>query len=171
MSSRSGSDVVAQGSSFFWYYVSSLYENASRGGPLPSGHLRLFLTQLFDSFFPLLADADSVPSPDVVLPCLGLRVRTGGQDPSGPQALVMSGRGWWRSSARCWWAEPIAGVETARRPLMQTFNGPLSRRPTKKCSAAPHASAKVPLGKRRCIGRKPPASTGKTKRRKSNAGP
>lgn len=84
VAARSGSDVVAHGSSFFWYYVSSLYDSAVGGGPIPEGHLRLFLTQLFDSFFPLLADADSValvgPPQDVVLPCLGLRVRTGGQD-------------------------------------------------------------------------------------------
>src|ERR1044071_1356879 len=81
---RSGADIVARGSSFFWYYVDILYECVTRGEAIPQERFRLFLVQLFDSFFPVLGDSDAValagPPPDVVMPCLGLRVRTSDQE-------------------------------------------------------------------------------------------
>lgn len=84
VSGRSGADIVTLGSSFFWFYADRLYDCVTRGEPIQLHHLRLFLTQLFDCFFPLLQDADSVvltgAPPDIVLPCLGVRVRTSGQD-------------------------------------------------------------------------------------------
>ncbi len=84
VATRNGADIVALGSSFFWYYIDALYEGGTRNEPLSGERLRLFLTQLFDSFFPLLQDSDAVvlvgAPADIVMPCLGVRVRTSGQD-------------------------------------------------------------------------------------------
>ncbi len=82
VAARSGSEIMALGSSFFWFYVDALYEDVARGTAIPEERFRLFLTQLFDSYFPLLGDADSVAldgsEEDVVLPSLGLRARSVG---------------------------------------------------------------------------------------------
>jgi hypothetical protein len=84
VAARSGADIVGLGSTFFWFYVELLYDRAKQEEPFPTGHFHLFMTQLFDCFYPLLQDADSVvltgATPDIVLPCLGIRVRTGGRD-------------------------------------------------------------------------------------------
>lgn len=80
----SGAEIVAHGSSFFWHYVDILYECVTRGEAIPKERFRLFLAQLFDSFFSVLNDSDAVvlagPPPDIVMPCLGLRVRTSDQE-------------------------------------------------------------------------------------------
>ncbi len=84
LAAKSGADLVAFGSSFFWHHARSLYDEVARGAAIPQERLRLFLVQLFDSFFPLLRDSDCVAlpgeTPHLVMPCLGLRVRTGGHD-------------------------------------------------------------------------------------------
>jgi hypothetical protein len=78
---KNGAELLAHGSSFFWYHVEGLYECTTLGEEIPEQRLSLFLTQLLDSYYPLLEDGDSIAVSavdEVVLPCLGVRFPVGG---------------------------------------------------------------------------------------------
>lgn len=82
VAAMSGAEIIAHGSSFFWYHVEGLYDCVTKGEPLPDDRLAFFLGQLFDSYFSLLEDGDSVTvaANEVILPCLGLSIPVGSQD-------------------------------------------------------------------------------------------
>lgn len=84
LAERKASDIVNHGSSFFWYYVTTLWEALQRGEPLAPGPVRLLLVQILDSFASVLKDSASIAlgayEGEVVLPCRRLRFAVAGHD-------------------------------------------------------------------------------------------
>lgn len=77
VSRASGATLTTYGSSFFWYVVDILYDRLERQELCEPALWTSFASHLFDSFFPVLADADCVvlAEPDTIaLPTLEIRV-------------------------------------------------------------------------------------------------